>query len=76
MTSLPSLEARVAHVEGIVEEMRNRFASIEARLSSLESRLDRLENRLTALEGRIQSNFQRMAGLLFPMGSLLSSPLY
>ena len=60
MTSLPSLEARVAHVEGIV-------SGLEARISSIEARLGRIEDRIAALEGRIQSNFQWIVGLMLPM---------
>ena len=47
MTTESSLEARVAHVEGIVEELRNRLASIENRLARLEDRVLALEARLT-----------------------------
>jgi uncharacterized coiled-coil protein SlyX len=42
----PSIEARVAHVEGIIEEIR-------ARLLSMENRLDRMEDRMASLEARM-----------------------
>jgi uncharacterized coiled-coil protein SlyX len=58
--NLPSLEARVAHLEGILDELR-------ARLASIENRLDRLEDRVNALEARLQTNFQWMVGLLVSM---------
>ena len=71
MTAESSLEARVAHVEGILDEVRSRFSSLEGRMdrleSTLNSRMDRLEDRMTALEGKLQSNFQWMIGLMLPM---------
>jgi len=63
MTS-SSLEARVAHLEGIVEEIRTRLASIEDRLARLEDRLAALEVRM---EARMQSNFQWTIGALLSM---------
>ena len=66
MTS-SSLEARVAHVEGIVDELRSRFGSVENRLDRLDNWMDRLEDRMTALEAKLQSNFQWMIGLMLPM---------
>ena len=52
MTS-SSLEARVAHVEGLVGELRERFNS--------------LEGRFNRLGDRMQSNFQWTIGLLISM---------
>jgi hypothetical protein len=49
----PTLEARVAHLEGIVEEMRSRLTAIESRL--------------TSLEGRIQTQFLALVGVLVSM---------
>jgi hypothetical protein len=58
--NIPSLEARMAHVEGIVDELR-------ARLASIENRLDRLEDRINSLEGRMQTNFLGIVGILVSM---------
>ena len=64
MASQSSLEARVAHVEGIIEE-------ILAPLTSIENLLGRLEDRIDALEARMQMNFQWtigiVLGVLIPM---------
>ena len=57
MPEISALEARVARVEGIIEELR-------ARLGSIENRLDRLEDRLTGLEARMQTHFQWLVGLM------------
>ena len=46
MTTPSSLEARVAHVEGIVEEMRSRLTSIEDRVTRIEERVQGLEKRM------------------------------
>jgi hypothetical protein len=64
MPEIAALEARVARVEGIIEEIRTRLAGFE-------NRLGRLEDRLTGLEARMQTQFQwlvgLMLGLLIPM---------
>jgi hypothetical protein len=52
-TSSPALEARVAHIEGIIEELRSRIQTIE-------TRLDRLDDRL-------QTQFQWRIGIMLPM---------
>ena len=63
-TSSPSLEARVARIEGIIEELRTRIANIEGRLGRLEDKLASLE---TSLTGRMQSQFQWTLGVMLSM---------
>jgi len=63
----PSLEARVAHVEGIVDEIRSRFVNTESRFDRLDGRIDRFQDRMTSLEGRLNSNFQWLVGLMLTM---------
>ena len=65
MTS-PSLEARVAHVEGIVGEMRSRLERIEQRLDRLETRLEELRR---YIESQMRTNFQWTIGIM--LGTML-----
>jgi hypothetical protein len=60
----PSLEARVAHVEGIVGEMRSRLDRIEQRLDRLETRLEELRR---DIESQLRTNFQWTVGIMISM---------
>ena len=76
MTS-SSMEARVAHVEGIVEEMRSRFGGVESRLDRIESRIDRLDDRLAGFEERMQTQLRGVdarlqANLYWVMAAMFS----
>lgn len=58
MAQLPTLEARTARLEGIVEQITQQLASLN------EGQRD-LSNRLTHLENRMLSFFKWVIGLLF-----------
>lgn len=51
-TTPPTDNERIAHLEGLVEQIVARLDSIERRLDNLEARLDSLQSRL---DGRIDS---------------------
>ncbi len=60
----PTLESRVAKIEGILEEMRSRLNHLE---SSFEHRMGRLEDRIGRLEDRLQSNFRWTVAIIITM---------
>lgn len=57
----PSLEARVAHVEGLVDEMRSMLDRIKQCMDRLESRIEELRR---DLEAQIRTNFPRTIGIM------------
>ena len=54
--STPVLEARIAHLEGIVVQVGERLNSIERRLDGFESRFERIDARFD----RVDSRFDRI----------------
>lgn len=55
--NIPSVESRVAALEGIIEQINHR-------LNSIDNRLNNMDNRFTNIENRINSNFKWIVGLL------------
>ena len=64
MTSSPSLEARVAHVEGIVDEMRTGLSRVDGRLEALRAEV---HEQLNQMRQEIRSNLIWTIGFLLPM---------
>jgi hypothetical protein len=60
----PSLEARVAHVEGIVGQVDTRLARMETRL---DDSVSELRGGITSLRQEGRQNFQWTLGLLVGM---------
>lgn len=61
------MEARIARLEGIEEQIRDRLSSIDARFDSLETRIDMrfaaVDARFTSLDGRFTAMDARLLAL-------------
>jgi predicted nuclease with TOPRIM domain len=51
------VEQRVARLEGIEEQIRDRLNSIDGRFASLDARFDSVEARFNGLEARMDARF-------------------
>lgn len=56
MSAAP-LEARIAHVEGVVVQIGERLNSIDRRLDTFEARFTAIDARFTGLEARMDTRF-------------------
>ena len=65
---LSEMDARLARVEGIAEQMNTRLTSLETRVdngfSNIDTRLTNMDTRLTNMDTRNNSNFRWLIGLL------------
>ena len=65
---LAEMDARLARVEGISEQMNTRLTGLETRVdngfSNMDTRLTNMDTRLTSMDTRNNSNFRWLIGLL------------
>ena len=59
-----ALEARIANLEGTVEQIGQRLNSIEARFTNVERKIDVVEERLSGRIEQLDRRFTWMMGLL------------
>lgn len=72
---MPSVEERLAHVEGRLNEQSQLFAMIRDALASLEGRVDRrfdaIDRRFEAVENELQYHFRWTIGIQVTMFALI-----
>lgn len=61
------LEERVARIEGILEQMNERFNHLESRIRALEDRINALDARINALSDKLDSHFRWTVALFVTM---------
>ena len=55
---------RIARLEGIIEELRNRMNSIENRMNAIENRMNSIENRMNVQIGLTVAMWVSLGGLI------------
>jgi tetrahydromethanopterin S-methyltransferase subunit G len=58
------MEERVARMEGIYEQVRDRLNGIDARLAGLDERLAGFENRVEMRFGQVDQRFMWLTGIV------------
>ena len=55
---------RIARIEGIIDELRNRMNSMENRMSAIENRMNSMENRMNVQIGLTVAMWLSLGGLI------------